>query len=220
MSVEARPAALRVVIVGAGGQGKIVADILRATKPLGTMFAVGFVDDGPWSNGATVMDLPVLGSVDALPGIDHDGVVVAIGDNAVRAAVSLALDARGERIVTVQHPSASVSADVELGPGCMISAGAVITPCVRLGRGVLVNTNASIDHDTVIGDFAHVGPRAVGGGRVTIGARTLIGLGAAVLSGCRVGDDAVVGAGAVVTRDVPDAVVVVGVPARVVRAVR
>lgn len=220
MSVHVRSGALRIVIVGAGGQGKIVADILRAAEPLGGMHGVGFVDDGLWPDGARVMHLPVLGGVDALPHIEHDAVVVAIGDNAVRAAVSLALEARGERIVTVQHPSASVSAEVELGPGCMVSAGAVITPCVRIGRGVLVNTNASIDHDSLVGDFAHIGPGAVSGGRVTIGARALVGLGASVMSGCRVGDDAVVGAGAVVTRDVPDAVVVVGVPARVVRAVR
>jgi UDP-perosamine 4-acetyltransferase len=52
------------------------------------------------------------------------------------------------------------------------------------------------------------------GGDVTIGDRTFVGLGARVLPGVTLGSDVIVGAGAVVVRDVPDGVTVMGVPAR------
>ncbi len=213
MSVDPDDAAVRVVIVGAGGQGKVVADIVRASGRSAGLTAVGFVDDAPERAGTMVLGLAVLGPLDALSSIPHDGVVVAIGDNATRARLSAALESRGERIVGVRHPFSSVAESAEVGPGCLISAGVVITPGARIGRGVIVNTNASVDHDTVVDDFAHVACRAVVGGEARIGARTLIGIGASVMSGRRVGADVVVGAGALVQRDLPDGVVAYGVPA-------
>jgi len=214
MSVEPKDATARVVIVGAGGQGQVVADILAAAGDASGLRAIGFVDDAPERIGATVLGLPVLGRLETLPSVPHDAVVVAIGDNAVRARISLALEASGERLVGVRHPFSSIAVSAEIGPGCMISAGAVITPSARLGRGVLVNTNASIDHGTVVDDFAHVACGAVVGGDVSIGARTLIGIGASVMSGRTIGADTVVGAGALVQRDLPEGVVAYGVPAR------
>ncbi|MEQ1728003.1 MAG: acetyltransferase [Vicinamibacterales bacterium] len=214
MSVHPEAAPVRVVIVGAGGQGQVVADILHAAGPAGGLRAIGFVDDAPERVGASVLGLPVHGGIDVLATLPHDAVVVAIGDNAVRARISLSLESLGERLVSVRHPFSSVAASAQIGVGCMISAGAVITPSVRLGRGVLVNTNASIDHDTLVEDFAHVACGAVVGGSAFIGARSLVGIGAAVMSGRRVGADAVVGAGALVHRDLPDGVVAFGVPAR------
>jgi sugar O-acyltransferase (sialic acid O-acetyltransferase NeuD family) len=217
MSDAANGARVRVLVIGAGGQGRIVADILLAGRGRSHLEAVGFADDRRELTGSVVSGLPVLGTLEQVAALPHDAVVVAIGDNAAREQVTRQLEAAGERLVTARHHFSSVAADVEIDDGCMISAGVVITPGAHLGRGVLVNTNASIDHDTAIGDFAHVAPGAVVGATVQIGARALIGTGATVMTGCAVGDDAVVGAGALVNRDVAAGVVVVGVPARVLR---
>lgn len=207
----------RVVILGAGDQGLVVADTLLAMSGSGHVEAVGFIDENPALAGTRILGIPVAGTSARLAQVGHDAVIVAIGDNHRREALSLALERQGERLFVARHPHASVGADVELGPGSIISAGAVIMPGARIGRGVLLNTSCSVDHGTIVGDFAHVGPGATVGARVYIGARTLIGLGARVASSRRVGADAIIGEGSVVVRDVPDAVVAFGVPARVQR---
>ena len=182
----------RIVIVGAGGQGAIVADILRDA-------AVGFVELGP---------------LERLREIEHDGVIVAIGDNATRRRVTEALLAAGEPLATAIHPFTSIAPSATIGAGSMISAGAIVCPRATIGRGVLLNTKASVDHDSVIGDFAHIAPGATIGANVHIGEETLIALGASVVTGIRIGARTVVGAGAVVVRDLGDDVVAFGVPAR------
>jgi len=197
----------RIVIVGAGGQGAIVADILHN--------AVGFVDDDPKRAGTTVLDLPVLGPIAALSRIEHDAVVVAIGDNRHRRAITERLYAEGERLATVIHPFASVAPSATIGAGSMLSAGALLLPRAAIGRGVILNTKASADHDSVVGDFAHLAPGATVGANVHVGAETLVALGASVISGIAVGARTVIGAGAVVVRDLPDDVTALGVPARI-----
>jgi sugar O-acyltransferase (sialic acid O-acetyltransferase NeuD family) len=208
----------RILIVGAGGQGRIAADILLAGREEHGYIPAGFVDDRRELTGSRVLGLPVLGTLDQIRVEPHDAIVVAIGDNAARQRLLLELLAAGERIATIRHPFSSVANGAEIGDGCMISAGAVITPDARIGRGVLVNTGASIDHETVIEEFAHVGPGSVVGGKASIGTRVLLGTHSTVMTGCRVGADAVIGAGALVHRDIPPNVVAIGVPARVRRA--
>ncbi len=205
---------MRLVIVGAGGQGTVVGDIVAQGYAYADL--IGFVDDNAALEGTRVLGVPVLGSVATLSDVPHDAVVVAIGDNRRRAQLSEELTRRGERLITVVHPFTSIAGDVEPGLGSMVSAGAIVAPGVRIERGVLLNTRCSIDHHSVIGEFAHIGPGATLGANVVIGARTLVGLGASVMSGRRVGADAVIGAGALVSQDVPDGVTVTGVPARVV----
>jgi sugar O-acyltransferase (sialic acid O-acetyltransferase NeuD family) len=215
----------RIVIIGAGGQGLVVADILLAARAArqdsrdarAVLDVVGALDDNPALTGTRILDIPVLGTTQLLAKIPHDAVIVAIGDNIRREQLSKEFIRRGEHLITARHPHASVGADVEIGPGCMISAGAVITPGVRLGRGVILNTRCSVDHHSAIDDFAHISPGATVGASVTIGARSLIGLGASVMSARHIGADTIIGAGAVVSHDIPDSVVAVGIPAKVQR---
>ena len=97
----------------------------------------------------------------------------------------------------------------------MVCAGAIVLPRATLGRGVLVNTKASVDHDCLIGDFVNIAPAATLGGDVQVGAETFVGPGATVAAGIRIGTRAMIGAGAVVLRDLPDDVTAWGVPARI-----
>jgi sugar O-acyltransferase (sialic acid O-acetyltransferase NeuD family) len=193
--------AQRIVIVGAGAQGAIVADILECA---GTP-AIGFVDDTPGKD--------VLGTIDDLRTMEHDAIVIAIGDNRLRRGLAEKL--AGERLATAIHPFTSIAASARIGDGSMISAGVVVQPRAVVGRGVILNTKASVDHDSVIGDFAHISLGATIGANVRIGEETLIAAGATVVSGITIGARSIIGAGAVVVRDVPDDVTAFGVPARV-----
>jgi len=209
---------MRIVVVGAGGQGLVVTDILLRSREAGAdVEIVALLDDDPARHGGDVLGVRVVGPLEALPATGHDAIVVAIGDNARRREVARALARAGERIVAARHPFSSIAPDVALPAGAMVSAGAVVCPRVALGEGVLLNTKASVDHDSTVGAFAHVSAGATVGARCRIGEETLVGIGATVLSGVTIGARSVVGAGAVVVREVPDGVVAYGNPARVVR---
>lgn len=209
---------MRVVIVGAGGHGQVVADILLSAARLGAdEYPIGYVDDNPSITGKLLLDLPVLGGIDALSRIPHDGVVVAIGDNTTRLAVFNRLAARDERFVVARHPSAIIAESVEVGRGTMICAGVIVNPGAVIGANVILNTRSSIDHHNRIGDHVHIAPGVCTGGDVTVETGVLIGIGAVVMPGRTIGTGSTVGAGALVQSDVPEATVVVGVPARPVR---
>jgi acetyltransferase EpsM len=207
----------KIIIVGAGSQGVIAADALAERHAAdGSQVAVGFVDDTASLQAARVLGLAVLGTIASLHDHEHDSIIVAIGDNRVRRELTERMLARGELLTTVIHPFTSIAASASIERGTMISAGVVISPHARIGKGVLLNTRCCIDHDSVIGDFTHVAPGATIGGKVFLGEEALIAQGATVVTGCTVGSRSVVGAGAVVVRDVPEGVRVWGVPARVI----
>jgi len=195
----------RILIFGSGGQGKIVADILGDR-------AVGFVDENPALHGTTVLGLFVFAS---FADVEHDGVIVAIGNNAMRRAMSERFVNAGERLATAIHPFTSIARSATIGEGSMISAGAIVLPNAVIGRGVLLNTKASVDHDSVVEDFVHIAPTSTVGANVRIGTETFLGLTTTVVSNITIGARVVTGAGSVVLRDLPDDVTAWGVPARI-----
>ena len=205
---------MKVIILGAGGHGQVVADMIASGARIGddVLELAGFLDDDAGLSG-DVYGTPVLGDLNSAGVVAADAFVVAIGSNSVRAQLDGWLQKAGRRVISIHHPRASVSRQVAIGDGTMISAGAVVVTGSRIGRGVILNTGCTVDHHAHIGDYAHIAPGAPLGGEGSVGARSLVGIGAVVLPRCRVGADCTIGAGAVVIGDVPDGATAVGVPA-------
>lgn len=206
------------LIIGAGGHGKVVLDILRAA---GEHRPVGFVDADPSLAGTTVGGLPVFGPVNQLPKLRQQhrikGAIVAIGDNTVRRSYAARVVEHGYELVNAVHPAVVVSPTAIVGRNVVIAAGAVVCTEAKLADSVIVNTSAVVDHECVIGEAVHLAPMAALAGRVTVEPEAFVGMGARVIQCLTIGRRAVVGAGAVVLVDVPAYATVVGVPARVVK---
>lgn len=209
---------MRVLIVGAGGHAQVVADIILSMRAAGEHIDVaGYVDDAPERHGLRLLDRPVVGALRQIQEIDHDGLVVAIGNNAVRRRLFLDFQEQGEKLAVVCHPRATLAAGVNPGPGTMICAGVVVNTGTVIGPNVILNTGCTVDHHNRIGAHTHIAPGAHLGGDVVVGEETLVGIGATVLPQTTIGDRVVVAAGAVVRRTVDDDVIVAGVPARPIR---
>jgi sugar O-acyltransferase (sialic acid O-acetyltransferase NeuD family) len=201
----------RLALLGASGHGKVIADLAICA---GWQEVVFFDDAWPRleENGAW----KVLGDSNRLfECIDEfDGLMVSIGDCAIRWHKHLELKSAGAPIVTLIHPNACVSSMVSLGAGSVVMAGAVINVDVILGEACIVNTGATIDHDCILGTAVHVSPGAHLSGNVTVRDGSWIGLGALLKQGVTIGERSTVAAGAVVLGSVADDKIVVGVPAR------
>jgi acetyltransferase EpsM len=219
-SVKPEITALPLVIWGASGHARVVADIVRLS---GYFHIVGFLDSiDPGRKETEFCGATVLGGQEQLELLRRKNVrhaILGIGDCRARLRLAGIVNQAGFELTTVIHPNATVAQDVQSGAGTVIMAGAVVNPGSIVGENVIINTSSSVDHDCVVENGAHIGPGAHLGGGVTIGQGTWVGIGAIIKDKVKVGRDSIIGAGAVVLKDIPDGVVVFGVPAKVIRKV-
>lgn len=198
-------------IFGAGGHGRVVAD----TALLAGYNSVTLYDDA-WPSLRKSGAWHVEGDFQTLLGNleKHDGVLVAIGNNYLRLQLEKRCFDNKISLISLCHPSAIVAKDVTMGPGSVVFAGAVIQPGAVIGRCCVVNTGANIDHDCVLENGVHICPGVTLAGGVHVGDLSWVGIGASVIQNKKIGNNVIVGAGAVVISNVPDGITVVGVPAR------
>lgn len=196
-----------VIIIGASGHGKVIADIILS----GGNTLLGFLDDS--KAGQTCMGFPVLGQVKDYVNYPDAEFVIGLGDAALREKIAASMP--GVTWHTAIHPAAVVSRhDVTIGPGTVIMANAVVNPGTTIGKHCIVNTAAVVEHDNKIEDFAHISVGARLAGTVSVGKSTWVGIGAVVSNNLTLCGGCMIGAGAVVVRNIAEPGTYVGVPAR------
>ena len=203
----------KLVIIGASGQGKVIADIAVLS---GKYQEIVFLDDDPAKKQC--MGFEVIGTSASISDyVDSAIFFVAVGNPDIRKRFIEALEINKACIATLFHPSAVIGSNVQMGAGTVVMAGAVVNPDCCLGKACVINTGSSVDHDCVLGDYVHVSIGARLAGNVTVGNATWVGAGAIVNNNVRITDSCMIGSGAVVIKDVGRSGTYVGVPARPVR---
>lgn len=208
------PQRQKVIILGTGGHARVVIATLKA---LGCWEIVGLLDRKTGQTKELIKGYPVIGSWNDLGkvmGKEIRQAVIAVGDNAQREQLYVRLLQEQVAIPTVIHPTAYVDPSAVIGDGCLICMGTLIGANVKIGANTIVNSGTVIEHETIIGENAHIAPGCRIAGRVTVGRNSFIGIGTSVIDKIKIGKNATIGAGSVVVSDVLDDVVAYGVPAK------
>lgn len=199
---------MKLVIIGAVGYGKVVADIAE----LSGYTEIVFLDDN--RSIKNCMGYPVVGTLDVVDDHLKSDFFVAIGNPITREKVHHMLLDKKTHLATLVHPNAVIAKNVSVGKGTVVMAGAVINSDSKIGQGCIVDTGSSIDHDNLIGNYVHVSVGSHLAGTVHIGNSTWIGAGATVSDNISICEDCMIGAGAVVIKNIEIAGTYAGVPVK------
>jgi len=207
-----------IVIVGAGGFGREVLQWITDINAAAARWnVIGFVDGNAALHGTAIHDVPVLGDLEWLAGRSGVAAAISIGSPSVKRKLAQQVRAVGATHPTLVHPLAIVGRGVRLGLGAIVCPTAILTTDLELGELVTVNVGLSVGHDAVIGDYVTLAPGVRISGYVRLGEGCDVGTNAMFTPGVQVGAWSVVGAGAVVSADLPSNVTAVGVPAKVIK---
>ena len=204
----------KLLIWGAGDQGTVTLDCALAMNCYCKIDLLDIKEKGHREiSGYTIYSEQEIDIHEFLNA--YDEVVVATGDNAIREQKLLLLTSMDISVATIIHPTAVISPSAKVSKGSTVLAYAVIYTNAVIGIGCIVNTAAIVEHDCVVEDFVNISPRSAVAGHTRIGEKSFLGIGSTIINEITIGKKVVIGAGAVVIRDLPDNVMVAGVPAKI-----
>lgn len=210
-----------IVIIGAGGHAKVIADIILKRRELfnENLNIVGFLDDNFENlNYNKIFKIPILGKIDLIEKLEsekHYSYIIGIGSNTIRERIGNKYPYLN--YYTAIHPTAVLGLDISLENGSVVMANAVINSGTRIGKHCILNTGSLVEHDVIIGDFCHVSPNSVLCGTIKIGDKCWIGAGSTVIQNINLGKNIIIGAGSVIIKDIPDNCTVVGNPGKIIK---
>lgn len=210
----------KIVVCGAGGFGREVAWLIERINGESLSWdLLGFVDDTEGVVGSVVNDLPVLGNTSWFETqTETIYAVCAVGSSRGRKAwIEKISKYPNVKFATVVDPKAIVSDRVSVGQGTIICAGTIATVNIEIGEHVILNLDCTVGHDAVIGDYCTINPSVNISGNVLLSEAIEIGTGANLIQGVKVGKNTVIGAGSVVTKDLPESCTAVGAPAKPIK---
>ena len=213
----------QIAIYGASGFGREVAWLVESISEKDKPYeVVCFIDDNERKHGVELNGINVIGFEDARRRFPEIRIVGGIGSPRTRQILMQKAQDAGFGFETIIHPRVECSRWNEIGIGTVISAGNILTTNITIGRHVQINLDCTIGHDVIMGDYTTLAPGVHVSGWVQFGKRVYVGTGAVILNGTQgepifIGDDAIIGGGAVVTNKVDPNTTVVGVPAKPIK---
>ena len=203
----------KIILIGNGGHGRVIQAIIHRTE--GYELA-GILDEA--IEGYYEKDSIFYDSLDNLSNYIKDYLfVIAIGDNSVRNSIIESNNLTDDNFTSIIDANAIIPSDVSIGTGTVVMPGVVINPGSTIGKHSIVNTRAVVEHDNTLGDFVHISPNATLAGTVTVKDFVHVGSGATIIPNSTIHQHSVIAAGAVVTEDIEENSLAVGVPAKIVK---
>lgn len=207
-------------IIGAGGFGREVAWLVeRINEHELTWDLKGFIDDNELIRDTTQDGYHVLGDCDWLGKLNHDVFVVcAVGAAKTRKMIINKLQKYSNiKFATVVDPSVLMSKTVTLGDDVIICAGTILTVDITVGNHTIINLDCTIGHDVMLGEYNTLYPSVNVSGNVVTGSGVELGTGMQIIQGKKIGDNTIIGAGAVAINDIQSNSTAVGAPAKVIK---
>lgn len=209
------------LIIGAKGFAKEVLEVLHQ---LNQTENVAFYDDVNEDIGETVFGFPILKNETQVKDFFKKygkRFTIGIGNPKYRYLMSKKMESLGGELVSTISPYSHIGHFGNIiQDGCSIMTGSVLTNDIKIMKGTLVNLNCTIGHDSLIEEFVELCPGVHVSGNCKIGKFTFVGTNATILPNVIVGENAIIGAGALINKDVPDNVVVIGTPGKIVKIIQ
>lgn len=210
----------KLIIIGASGFGREVAWLVeRINAKTPSWELMGFIDDNPELKGKEINGYLVLGDCNEVINYCDAYFVCAVGSSKIRKSIISKVNRMNPEIkfATLIDPSVEMSKLVTIGEGTIICAHTIITVNISIGNHVIINLDCTVGHDAIIQDFATLYPSVNVSGITEIGECTELGTGMQIIQAKKVGAYAIVGAGAVVVKDIPEKCTAVGSPAKPIK---